>query len=141
MFISFPKPPVLDTALGRYLWKVSVDILGGLIMAYSKRELSYQSDILDAFAGVADMMETDCGTELCYGLVSSALTSGMLWRLSVSPVSRRTGFPSWSWCGWLGEVDVPTISESLSKWTTKYSWIDWYIYDGKDQFGLLRQRQ
>jgi hypothetical protein len=138
---KLPKPPFLDIALVRFLWKFSLDILGGLIMAYSKRELSYQSDILDAFAGVADMARNDSGTELCYGLVSSALTSGMLWRLSASPVSRRTGFPSWSWCGWLGEVVVPTISESLSKWTIKYSWIDWYIYDGNHQFRLLTQKQ
>jgi hypothetical protein len=138
---KLPKLPFLDIALVRFLWKISLDMLGGLIMAYSKRELSYQSDILDAFAGVADMVRNDCGTELCYGLVSSALMSGMLWRLSVSLVSRRTGFPSWSWCGWLGGVVVLTISESLPKWTRKYSWIDWYIYDGNHQFRLLPQRQ
>jgi len=111
-----------------------------LIFAYAKKELSHQSDILNAFAGVADMMRYDCETELFYGLVSWGLTNSMLWRLSDPPGSRRTGFPSWSWCGWQGGVDGPSV-KNLSKWTTKYSWIDWYICDGSHQFRLLPQKQ
>jgi hypothetical protein len=115
---TLPAPLFSDCALVRTAGKQAVKLLDGLIFAYAKKELSHQSDILNAFAGVADMMRYDCEAELFYGLVSSALTNSMLWRLSDPPGSRRTGFPSWSWCGWQGGVDGRSV-ESLSKWTTK----------------------
>jgi hypothetical protein len=137
---KLPKPAFSGTAMLRFLGKGSSNLLGGVITKYSSRELSYQSDILNAFAGVLDMMKNDLGAEMCFGLLSSALTHEMSWRLSGKSALRRLGFPSWSWCGWLGEAVTPTCA-SLEKWTTQCSWVEWYIYDGNGQFRLLPQNK
>ena len=137
---KLPGPHVPDRALMKHVGKRSSSVLGDLITVYSKRELSYQSDILNAFAGFADMMKNDCGVELCYGLVSTAISHSLLWRLSSSPTPRRMGFPSWSWCGWEGMVTAPVCPEGLSAWTTKYTWIHWYLYGGNNQFTLVPQK-
>lgn len=137
---KLPGPRIPERASLKFARKVSSSMLADLITAYSKGELSYQSDILNAFAGLADIMKNDCGIEMCYGLVSTAISNSLLWRLSTPPAPRWTGFPSWSWCGWLGQATVPPCWEGLSAWTTKYTWIHWYLYDGNNQFTLVPQK-
>jgi len=122
-------------AVGFYLPK--------MIDSFTRRKLSYQSDVLNAFAGIADMFAHGCGSELCYGLIKSAMTYSMFWH-PVQPFNfdaRRTGFPSWSWCGWIGEVTAHEGTLQIANWTAKYSWIDWYIFDEKEiAFHLLAQK-
>jgi hypothetical protein len=137
---KLPGARIPERALLKFYGKVSSSMFAYLITAYSKGELSYQSDILNAFAGLADIMKNDCGIEVCYGLVSTAISNSLLWRLLTPPAPRRMGFPSWSWCGWLGRVIVQPRWEGLSVWTTKYTWIHWYLYDGNNQFTLVPQK-
>lgn len=114
-----------------------------LIEDYSKQHLSYQSDALNAFAGLTEMIKADCGLDICYGLVSTALTLGMTWRLEEGSTAARSrqGFPSWSWCGWIGPVSYAEArGDSFSAWTTKYGWINWYLYKGCGGFVLVPQK-
>jgi hypothetical protein len=90
---KLPRPRIPERAFLKFVGKVSSSMLADLITAYSKGELSYQSDILTAFAGLADIMKNDCGIEVCYGLVSTAISNSLLWRLSTPPAPRRMGFP------------------------------------------------
>jgi hypothetical protein len=73
-------------------------------------ELSYPSDILNAFAGISTAIQKYIGGELIAGCPSRYLDLVMLWN-STEPAVRRTPighggsqFPSWAWAGWTGSV-------------------------------------
>jgi hypothetical protein len=97
---------------------------------YSTRQISYESDILNALLGVFRRYE-DKNVVHLWGLpfagavesadrgdVEQSFAVALCW-LSVKhnrKCSRRPGFPSWSWTGWknLGRLDVP--------WTGTHGW-------------------
>jgi hypothetical protein len=118
--------------------------LPNIVRNYSKRQLTDNSDVLNAFAGVTNMLLDQCGVELCFGLIKSALCPQLV---SPSPrfLRRRAGFPSWSWVGWEGEAWLSSVTSwyvDEAEWIAKYSWIDWYMYtesDGIGEFHLVPQ--
>jgi hypothetical protein len=79
----------------------------GLIQSYSERVLSYESDIYNAFAGVARQIMVLLNTDLCHGMPTTYFDWFLLWR-PLSLQSRRVSqandavAPSWSWSGWVG---------------------------------------
>jgi hypothetical protein len=77
---------------GRNFW--------ALVKAYSKRQLSFESDVIRAFTGILTSIEPDFGTSL-WGIPSGEFVRGLTWALSTHRVDlRRRDFPSWSWTGW-----------------------------------------
>jgi hypothetical protein len=91
------------------------------ISEFSKRDLSYPSDVLNAMMGVFRSYEAAFGRakathhwgvplvfpnspsdEICLPWTAKLLY-GLSWAHCVSN-GRRKGFPSWSWTGWLGGV-------------------------------------
>jgi hypothetical protein len=123
---------------------VAAKLLPKMIQHYSRRQLTDKNDILNAFAGITNMLLDQCGMELHYGLIKSALCPQMV---NPSPwyLTRRAGFPSWSWVGWEGEAWLSLTSWYIdeTEWIAKHSWIDWYIYvereDGIGEFHLIPQ--
>lgn len=91
-----------------------------LVKLYSQRRLTYESDALDAFEGMADALGSRWGCSLfACGIPDAILDLGLLWRPTVhEPIRRRQGsqgaelsaehtwrhFPSWCWSGWSGPV-------------------------------------
>ncbi|OJD31509.1 het [Diplodia corticola] len=85
-----------------------------LVQKYSCRQLSYQSDILNAFSAVQSALglQMDCGFE--FGLPLASFGMALLWRpCNTCRPERRTiergqspraTFPTWSWIGWREEV-------------------------------------
>jgi hypothetical protein len=82
-----------------------------------------------------------------YGLPSSHFDWALLWEAKDSP-KRRQGagdekFPSWSWCGWEGQVMEykPHIlcgcEDNLHEWLMSHTWITWYIRDGNGNLKLV----
>ena len=76
-----------------------------LLWAYSKRMLTYESDMLNAFSGVLNHA-------LRYHLWGLPIQSRRLelylhWQLydSLRKIKRRSGFPTWSWVGWKGRIN------------------------------------
>jgi Heterokaryon incompatibility protein (HET) len=91
---------------------------------YSSKNLSFEEDALEAFAGITSHLQRAkdpifqvwgipfwyprgrASVEVCKSLVV-----GLLWRhiCDQDPSSnkpyRRPGFPSWSWAGWVGQVE------------------------------------
>src|ERR1700722_9287178 len=86
------------------------------INRYTQRQLSHDSDILEAFTGVlnderisnykglpvlayrhCDFQKPPPRSEL------EGFFSGLCWD-SERPSERQQGFPSWSWTGWKGAV-------------------------------------
>jgi hypothetical protein len=112
-------------------------LLSGLVDQYTRRKLTHQCDILNAFAGIADMLSTEGAIELCFGLDNATLGLGLLWQSGF--LKRRVGFPSWSWAGWVGPVRMVHLRSSEAKWIAKTSWIHWYLFDPQKEFQLLPQ--
>jgi hypothetical protein len=85
-------------------WKIYRNV----VAEYCKRYLSYESDILNAFAGIAGYMSEAvfAGAPLIMGIPSCSLEVGLLWH-PAEKLRRRAGdqFPSWSWAGWIGMVE------------------------------------
>lgn len=78
---------------------------------YTKRQLSWDADAVDAFTGVEHIIRRGTNTTFWYGLPSFAFENALLWQPDGGLLERRrdpeTGaplFPSWSWAGWRGHV-------------------------------------
>lgn len=85
--------------------------LGERLRQYTLRQLTYDSDILDAFRGILRSFEKNDIYHIWgipFGLGKESLYERCMqfclcWR--VGPKSqRRLGFPSWSWTGWCGQA-------------------------------------
>lgn len=67
---------------------------------YILRKLTREIDILDAFSGVQSTLTPILGP-FRWGLPSCCFEAALTWRSKDQfPISRREGFPSWSWAGW-----------------------------------------
>ena len=73
------------------------------IVEYTHREISYESDILNAFAGLLHIFSRFFGCKTLFGLPELLLDVALLWK-PTRQLQRRSGFPSWSWAGWVGRV-------------------------------------
>jgi hypothetical protein len=103
-----------------------------LAIEYSWRQLSYDEDCLTAFTGIIRDMETGSfgGVKQIVGLPYSehgfetaddSFIAGLAWyheivddservRSSEQP-GRRSNFPSWSWAGWKGSIDMLDVHD------------------------------
>lgn len=98
--------------------------LTSLIREYSSRSLTKPSDVLDAFCAIFQMFERAKypiyhvwgiptlnsieGEDVSF---KDTFLYGLSWKKSITPLhslQRRPGFPSWSWTGWIGEVEYPS---------------------------------
>jgi Heterokaryon incompatibility protein (HET) len=77
-----------------------------LIELYSKRQLSFQTDALNAVAGMLKVMQNRLGGDLIAGVPSQYLDLVMMWS-PAEPLDRTTPigaganvFPTWSWTAW-----------------------------------------
>lgn len=73
---------------------------------YICRDISYDSDAVNAFGAVISRMERDFfHNGFIYGIPRDAFRDGLLWA-PAAPIARRecgeypNNFPSWSWAGW-----------------------------------------
>jgi hypothetical protein len=88
-----------------------------LVSAYTKRHLSYTSDILNAFSGVLAALEQPWNTQFIYGIPEAHFDNALLWQGKDGSITRRGKdseghqFPSWSWAGWIGSVEF--VDEKL----------------------------
>ncbi|KAF2111887.1 hypothetical protein BDV96DRAFT_690233 [Lophiotrema nucula] len=108
---------------------VTVSDVRNRLNEYSQRELTYESDALNAIAGVLSAFVTRnvldghiWGIPVIKGLnyhrpggnsfrlmpLSDKIAHGLCWtpnlsaaRMTQNPIRRRDGFPSWSWVGWV----------------------------------------
>jgi hypothetical protein len=117
---------------------------------YTLRNLTYPSDILNAFAGVLRDHCKSMKTTSFYGLPTSIFDMALLWQPS-SDNPRRQGFPSLSWAGWHGGVrwlgDTMVSQHSgrtsedyfadITKWLEKHTWITLYQGTVIDEADLI----
>jgi hypothetical protein len=96
-----------------------------MITAYCLKRLSYQSDIENAFSGLASVLEQFCGDcPVIHGLMSCYFGVSMFWTIgedqdyhnfdSAAEIGkRREGFPSWSWVGWAAHITNICMPQSV----------------------------
>lgn len=86
---------------------------------YSKRELTYQNDSLNAFLGVLNSYSQSSKRllgkfwHIAWGLFAKKGLEGdnVHWHVYLNwshnaPAIRRPGFPSWTWAGWNGSLSL-----------------------------------
>lgn len=69
-----------------------------IVLEYSHRKLSNESDRLDAISGCLNILAQQKGTRFLYGLPSADFHYALIWNGEED--RPRAGFPSWSWAGW-----------------------------------------
>jgi hypothetical protein len=105
-----------------------------VVKIYSKRQMSYQSDALNAFKAVLAYLEKNALPEgTFWGLPIQYMPQCLHWD-STDQISRKE-FPSWSCLGWKGSIEtlfctIPWKAESI--WIGKVQ---------KDRIQLLHPRQ
>ncbi|KAJ4988973.1 heterokaryon incompatibility protein [Stagonosporopsis vannaccii] len=104
---SFPdERPHSGAPMGLMSLLLSVPCLGRwglLVQDYSRRLLSFEDDIVRAFAGATSIMSSRFPGGMLHGLPVFYFDIAMLWRPDAR-VLRRYGQPSWSWMGWKGSI-------------------------------------
>lgn len=73
---------------------------------YTNRKLSYETDILSAFAGIENVLRAQLDTSFYFGLPERYLTTALLWQPAGRGRLRQgvSNIPSWSWAAWSGPV-------------------------------------
>lgn len=89
-----------------------------LISQYTGRQLTYSSDRLKAFEGIAQILGRKFGAELWGGLPQTHLKSALMWRPATSYLELRDSDseppPSWSWGAWIGKIRIDPCTENLT---------------------------
>lgn len=108
---------------GRQLWQR----YGRDVETYSSRNLSFLSDIHDAFRSALEAYTSLSGETFLWGHPKSQIGLSLLWQPTRnSTLYRRTmesymgmdksaTFPSWSWMGWIGSVELSLGEEKLER--------------------------
>lgn len=90
---------------------------------YTPRMLSFDSDVLAAFAGMSKVLSSMFRSRLLCGLPESLFDCALLWQPAGTLVRRHipeaasnssgTYVPSWSWAGWKGKIVYEDIMPHL----------------------------
>ena len=70
---------------------------------YTNREISYEFDVLNAFAGLPYIFSRFFRCKTLLGLPESLLDVSLLWK-PTRQLQCLSEFPSWSWTDWIGRV-------------------------------------
>lgn len=90
------------------------------ISEFSKRDVSYEEDRINALLGIFGALKKSHLWGLpIHEFSVAAFLKDLMWDTK-SPAERNSNFPSWSWTGWRGEIGrrepavLPVTSESCS---------------------------
>lgn len=102
----------------RVLWTK----FGGVVAAYTRRNMSYRGDVYDAFKGVLEAFTNISGEQFHWGHPRSRFELSLMWNppsyvydlyrrteettLPMTYLNKHVRLPSWSWMGWVGAVSV-----------------------------------
>ncbi|CAL3972318.1 unnamed protein product [Diplocarpon coronariae] len=111
-----------------------------LVTGYHTRQLTHQSDALNAFTGALTALSKELKTPFLWGLPKSLFDDTMIWQTPLhNPSLRRPGFPSWSWLGWKasdlpGDLEYPAIR---SQHVETVSMVQWHEVTADGQQKLI----
>ncbi|KAI1495975.1 heterokaryon incompatibility protein-domain-containing protein [Biscogniauxia marginata] len=140
---GLPVWPDPVTEHGQVLHRPDGDVfhmLGQLLVKYSTRSLTNQSDAMDAMLGVCRRISDQAKCSLLLGIPVIAFDWFLLFYPSVTGIRRRQGFPSWAWSGWVGDYWYSSGSGNVEKWMATCTWIVWYKRVPGGQLTLVRDQ-
>lgn len=110
-------------------------ILERTLREYLQRQLTYESDVLNAFQGILDYFAVVLRSSTVMGAIVRILDWAILfWTGS----ERREQFPSWTWCGWIGPLLwLPVSDGDILGWISQQTWIIWH-HRGLDPESITR---
>ncbi|KAH7384143.1 heterokaryon incompatibility protein-domain-containing protein [Phaeosphaeria sp. MPI-PUGE-AT-0046c] len=131
-----------------------------LVQIYSKRDISFETDTLRAFAGILKSVEAEFGPAI-WGTPSFEFARGLTWLQSSHHLELRNhNFPSWSWAGWRsgGEVNLrfrpcKRSDDDLRVFGGRYhiskhkhagrsAWdVDWHYYSDESTLSAVPSKQ
>lgn len=100
-----------------------------LLYHYSLRALTNQGDALRAMEGIMRKVSDKVKCGFLQGLPSIALDEFLLFRAQTGTLHRRAEFPSYSWAGWRGGMNILQqgyIFSGRGRWLKRCTWIVWY---------------
>ncbi|KAK5123140.1 hypothetical protein LTR85_003338 [Meristemomyces frigidus] len=112
-----------------------------IVEQYTMRQLSFPSDIFNAFAGVSNVLSVKLRTSMLQGLPEKHIAAALLWGPAKgSMLTRREGThatPSWSWAAWSGPVQYDVAlgnydwfeDDSQAKSNSTISLVHFYTVD------------
>lgn len=117
-----------------------------VVREYSKRSLSFESDVHNAFTGVMNKFSPYIeGTGFMSGHPLKRFDNSLLW-YPTSAVRRRKAdvavgqqypFPTWSWMGWVGSVDFdPDLLSCVSLHVLWFRWSEYGLVPVRDNWHL-----
>jgi hypothetical protein len=122
------------------LFELWTDVVSNL----SARNLTFESDVLFAAAGMTSVLQSAFSVNSIYGLPERRLEQFLFWSpLEPGSLRRRCDaqgnaiYPTWSWAGWVGEISWPEhMARPYSDTTVD---IEWLGLPGVDQEPVLLQ--
>ena len=104
------------------------------VVEYTKRAISDESDAINAFQGIASLLQPAFKGDFLFGLPETEFDIALLWqpisevRRRVNPETNAPLFPSWSWAGWIGEVMYQWTRHQLDD----LSRVEWQCMDSTE---------
>ena len=103
------------------------------VVKYTKRTMSDESDAVNAFQGIASLLQPAFKGDFLFGLPETELDIALLWQPTslicrrVNPETKEPLFPSWSWAGWIGEVAYQWTRHQVDD----HSRVEWQCTESK----------
>lgn len=120
-----------------------------LVETYTARELTYDTDSLNAFSGIIRKFEDGSTKELVYQIwgipflyavakagTRASFADGLAWSHKINTQGdskrprRRPDFPSWSWAGWAGEVEYAERTSAYREFRWRIKSVSLELDDG-----------
>lgn len=155
-----PRYQVIDTASSS---ETPFDEYAAHVESFAERQLSYQSDVLNAFTAVMSDMSTKLGIHFIWGLPTAMFELALCWVPCIVTPSpgdgvehdclltfpkfqlpkrqqreRRKGFPSWSWAGHKYEAAVMYTTEIRSILQSQGTMVPHIVWPWKREDGSSR---
>ncbi|KAM6520034.1 hypothetical protein FALCPG4_013591 [Fusarium falciforme] len=111
---------------------------------YTSRQLSFGSDILNAFSGIGNILGQVLGSRLIFCLPEKFLVQALMWTASDN-IEMRTGMPadlpSWSWASSPSKVDYEWITEDKEDCLRVISLVYFYLQDAKEGLRKIKTQE
>ena len=118
-------------------WPKNFAFYAKTVEDYTSRSLSYPTDIINAFTGIATTINGISQWHAQCGLIQDTIDFSLLWRPKRKGLRRRgeiterssgpetsdaldSSFPSWSWSGWEGAVTYQPFSHELKSLVDRF---------------------
>ncbi|RGP81170.1 hypothetical protein FLONG3_707 [Fusarium longipes] len=101
-----------------------------MLFYYTQRALTNQNDVSRAMAGIMRRFMDVMKCQFFQGLPTAAFDQFIVFSAKRGILRRRFSFPSYSWIGWKGCVDIDfrysLTYERTNDWLRQRTWIIWY---------------